>query len=705
MQYRGPKFKKPWQKKVQRPIRLAFGLVEDKTSESIGSPVTPEPLIQGFEKQDIVGTLILKKINLKGVKPIPPHYLERLLLNLEKIYETGKYIKTNNVIDTESESVLTVSFGFNQTTVDRVRGLDRNERQWEPDAKVWRVFVGCFDTIFDILGSHIQLTDSAYAAIKQFVQKPYYAKMARTMYGKLLVRESWFEEIELGQVSEHKSDKKKLLSIQKLIKAFPFKRKPYSHQITGIQFLLERASSALLDEMGCGKSFQIASAVALLFKNKSIEKALIVCPKSLVHTWQYELSMATNLSFQVISGTPQQRAEALNSKHSIFIVHYEGLRLEKEAFGNWLDKAKSMIVFDESQRIKNLYAQTTVAARYIRSFAQRCVIATGTPISNRPLDLFAQYYVMDEGETFGKNFQAFKNTFCVLDILEIPQGRRKIRVEKFVGIKNGDELRRRIQMTSLRRMKSDVLDLPAIIYKDYNVEMKGEQQSLYMKVRDNVRSEIQGLSDAELRKQSNYLMVRLLRLCQIASNPQLLDHEYEGTNAKWNELDTILEDVFSDDTKKVILWSHFVENVEILTEKYREMFGAVAHTGNMHLEHRAQSVAAFQDNPECRLFIATPQSAKEGLTLLPTDGVMKADTMIYADLNFDSGSYIQSQARFHRIGQDAEKCLVIHLIAKGSIDEYIKRAIIDKIDTAKTLLEQDTVLPDSFLDELIKYFQ
>jgi SNF2 family DNA or RNA helicase len=98
-------------------------------------------------------------------------------------------------------------------------------------------------------------------------------------------------------------------------------------------------------------------------------------------------------------------------------------------------------------------------------------------------------------------------------------------------------------------------------------------------------------------------------------------------------------------------------------------------------------VRAFQDDPETRLFIATPQSAKEGLTLLPRDGRMKADTMIYLDLSFDAGSYVQSQARFHRIGQQAERCLVVHLVGESTIDEYIRKTVVEKIKTATELLD------------------
>lgn len=693
MQYKGSKFKNPWQKKPARPLRLAFGLVEPKSSEEN----LQKPLIQefpAFEKLKIVGTLIVKKINLNKVPPLPQKYVLRVLRNLKKIYDAGLYLKTNSIIDIEEGNetdVLKVAFSFNQTVIDRMRGLDRNERQWDPENKVWRVFVGCFDDVFDFLGPNVKLTLPAFQAIQNFIQSPYYAKIARSVYGKLLVRESWYKQMSLGEIQTTEVDLQKIKEIRKEIKNFNFKRKPYSHQLTGIEFLMQRKYAALLDEMGCGKSFQIASTIALLLQNHTIDRCLIVCPKSLVHTWIEELKLATNIAYQVISGAPQKRAQALQSNASIFIIHYEGLRLEKEALGQWLEGGNGMLVFDESQRIKNLYAQTTIAARHVRKFAKRCVIATGTPISNRPLDLFAQYYVMDEGATFGNNFQSFKNTFCILEMLEIPQGRRKIRVEKFLGIKNGEELQKRIKSTSLRRLKTDVLDLPPIIFKDYLVEMKDEQKSLYMKVRDNVRSEIQSLSEAELRKQASFIMVRLIRLCQIASNPKLLDPHYDGVNAKWTELDDIVDDVFSDDTKKIIIWSHFVENVEFLTEKYKDKYGAVSHTGSMNTNERAHSVKEFQENPACRLFIATPQSAKEGLTLLPTDGVMKADTMIYADLNFDSGSYVQSQARFHRIGQESEKCLVIHLIAQDSIDEHIKKTILEKIQTATTLLDEKSL--------------
>ena len=686
------------------PVKLAFGLVTKKGEES-EKPVVPHKPPEPMPRQEIIGTLYVKKVNFEDAKPIPPAYLERIQNNLNRIYQEGRFLNARSIVDYKDGELL-VSFSYDQLAVDHIKGLDRTERAWDPDLKVWRIFPGCFDDVFDILGKGIKVTEEAFAVLDKFILTKYYAYVARSKMGKLIVRESWYEELEIagempevhnaaGSSANVKStigeeagkETAEQLVVRGLIDNYSFVRTPFSHQKVGMEYLLLNKEAALLDEMGCGKSFQIAASLGILFKSKEIDRALIVCPMSLTKTWQNELEIATQEAFTVIHGTPAQRAKQFSQSKRILIIHYEGLRLEEEKLGSWLKEGTGALIFDESQRIKNLEAQTTQAALRLRPFAFRCVIATGTPIANRPLDLFAQYLVMDRGKTFGVKFPAFKNTFCELDIQKIQVGRRTIRIEKFVGVRNSEELRRRIHATSLRRLKSDVLDLPPVLFKDFIVELKAEQKTMYNRMRDNLKIEIQGMSSDELQKQASNIMVRLLRLSQIASNPALLDPEYEGPSAKLSELDDLLEDIFADDSKKVILWSHYVQNVQLLSDRYSEKFMSVGHTGEMSVEERQRSVSAFQDDPNCKLFIATPQSAKEGLTLLPRDGRTKADTMIYLDLSFDSGSYVQSQARFHRIGQTAERCLVVHLIGESTVDEYIRKTVVEKLKTATELLD------------------
>ena len=683
------------------PVKLAFGLVGKAAEDAAPPPPVFKPM-EPLGRQDIVGTLDLKGIKTAETRALPPAYIDRIKNNLAKIYEEGRFLNARSVVDIK-DGELYVSFNYDQTSVDRVKGLDRNERAWDPDLKVWRIFLGSFDDVFDILGRGFILTEDAHTAIAEFVETPYYAFGAKGKLGKLIVRESWYEEIDFDRdlpavnavhgsnagavLLENTPQFAQLTKLRALLADFPFKRKPYQHQITGIEYLCVNPEAALLDEMGCGKSFQIATSIGILLQQGLIQKALIVAPMSLIKTWQEELKHATDEEYTVVVGSPAQRQKAIEGKNKILLIHYEGLRLEEARLSEWIKIGKGMLVFDESQRIKNLTAQTTMAAIKLRPMADRCVIATGTPIANRPLDLFAQYLVMDKGRTFGTRYAAFKNSFCELEIQKIQVGRKTIRVERFIGVRNTEELRSRIMKTSLRRLKSEVLDLPPVLYKDFVVELKNEQRSMYMQMRDTLKVQISQMSEKDIISEASTIMVQLLRLSQIASNPRLLDANYEGSNAKLSELEDLLEDIFLDPTKKVILWSHFVSNVDFLVETFGEKFKAVGHTGEMSVDERQESVSAFQDDPETRLFIATPQSAKEGLTLLPRDGKTKADTMIYLDLSFDSGSYVQSQARFHRIGQTAERCLVIHLVGENTVDEYIRKSVIEKIRTATQLLD------------------
>lgn len=708
MQYRNNRGSTYRPRPPKGPVKLSFGVLPNPNQTE--STATPPPSLQKpeepvFARQEIVGTLKLKGVKLSEIEPLTPEFLERVRKNLKKIYLSGLTSSGRSFID-YADDELKVVFPYEQVAVERMKGLDRNERAWDPDQKQWRVFIGTFDDVFDILGRGFKLTEAAFNAINDFLATPYYAHIGRGRFGKLVVRESWFED--LTHLAQNKVkfgssfsiienlpiesfDEETQHSISRwrsVIGKFEFGRKPYAHQRSGIEFLLMNNNAALLDEMGCGKTFQIASTLGVLFMEKQIDRALIVVPMSLLKTWQEELKVSVNIPFTIVGGTPAQRAKALASPSPVFLVHYEGLRLEEERFKEWMEAGNCALIFDESQRIKNLQAQTTQAALRLRPIAKRCMIATGTPIANRPLDLFSQYLVMDQGESFGTRFSAFKNTFCEMEVQKISVGRKTIRVEKFIATRNPDELQARILKTSLRRLKSEVLDLPPILFKDFVVDLKSEQKHMYAQMRDHLRLEIGSLSDKEIKADAANIVVKLLRLSQIASNPSLLDPEYKGSNSKFSELDDLLEDVFSDETKKVILWTHYVDNVRRLLDVYGEKYGAVSHTGEMSVDERQASVKSFQDDQSCRLFIATPQSAKEGLTLLPRDGKMVADTMIYLDLSFDSGSYVQSQARFHRIGQQALRCLVVHLIAEGTVDEYIRRTVLEKLKTATQVLDE-----------------
>ena len=167
--------------------------------------------------------------------------------------------------------------------------------------------------------------------------------------------------------------------------------------------------------------------------------------------------------------------------------------------------------------------------------------------------------------------------------------------------------------------------------------------------------------DETILDESTETIKRLLRLVQITSNPKLIDESYVGESAKEILLDQLIERIISQD-EMVIVWSIYTGNIDMFCKKYAK-YGAVKITGKMAVEERNKSVAAFKSG-KAKLLFATPQSAKEGLTLTV------ANNAIFYDRGFNLDDYLQAQDRIHRISQKRD-CHIYNLMVEDSIDIWI----------------------------------
>ena len=153
----------------------------------------------------------------------------------------------------------------------------------------------------------------------------------------------------------------------------------------------------------------------------------------------------------------------------------------------------------------------------------------------------------------------------------------------------------------------------------------------------------------------------LLRLVQITSNPRLIDESYTEVSAKEILLDQLIERIVSNN-EMAIVWSIYTGNIDMFCKKYAK-YGAVKITGKMAVEERNKSVVAFKSG-KAKLLFATPQSAKEGLTLTV------ANNAIFYDRGFNLDDYLQAQDRIHRISQQKD-CHIYNLMIEDSIDIWI----------------------------------
>jgi len=234
-------------------------------------------------------------------------------------------------------------------------------------------------------------------------------------------------------------------------------------------------------------------------------------------------------------------------------------------------------------------------------------------------------------------------------------------------------LKRILNENSIRRLKSNVLELPEKQYDNIFVSIVGKQLELYEQLRKELIIEITNIKGDIVIDESNSILKKLLRLTQIVSNPYLIDKSYSETPAKFIMLDQILNTIVNNG-EKVVIWTCFVENIITLKKRYLSYSPLVIY-GDVPVKERSERVFQFQNSERNKIIILNPAAAREGITLT------KANHAIYVDRNFNLVDYLQSQDRIHRISQE-KPCYIYKLIVQKTIDEYIDLLVDVKSDIA-----------------------
>jgi SNF2 family DNA or RNA helicase len=430
---------------------------------------------------------------------------------------------------------------------------------------------------------------------------------------------------------------------------------PLEHQLRGTQFLRSKSAAALFDEQGLGKSKQMIDALAQEIHAGSIRAALIVCPNGLKSNWAQEIEKFSTLKYAVFgSGQAARRTGFRSLQASLYVINYEAVPAEMASLRALLKFKPMAVVLDESHRIKTPNARVTRAVLALRGLAHRRYILSGTPVANKPTDLWSQALFLDDGQALGATFDEFKRRYLGSE-----------------GYRHLDVLRDQLGGLGLRRTKLDALALPAKRFQRIVVELTGVQAAMYERMRSELEVWVTSLDGEHVVKSGRAILARLVRLAQLASNPALLDRGYRETPAKLSKLDEFLAKVAATDpTRKAIVWTSFVGNVKAMLSRYAA-WNPVAIYGQTSNEERDAAVRAFREDASVRLMIANPSAAREGLTLT------EANLAIYLDRTFNLVDYLQSQDRIHRLSQTRD-CDVVILIACNTIDEFIDFALEQK---------------------------
>ena len=428
---------------------------------------------------------------------------------------------------------------------------------------------------------------------------------------------------------------------------------PYQHE--AFLAIKDKPYAAIFHEQGLGKT-KIAIDLLLYWLDKrDIDTVMIVTKKTLVANWVGEFDTHTNLRPKVLDTKKKSNYFVLNSAARVIITNFETISTEQDRLQLLLKTRNVAIIIDESTKIKNPESKLTQDFFAISALFKIKVIMTGTPVANRPYDIWAQIYFLDEGHSLGTNFAEFKAMCDLSNDLQEDESKRMIFEDSVAGIYN------KIKDFSVRETKnSGIITLPSKIYHDVTVGFEQKQFEMYETLRKEMELTLTR-GDETILDESTETIKRLLRLVQITSNPKLIDESYVGESAKEILLDQLIERIISQD-EMVIVWSIYTGNIDMFCKKYAK-YGAVKITGKMAVEERNKSVAAFKSG-KAKLLFATPQSAKEGLTLTV------ANNAIFYDRGFNLDDYLQAQDRIHRISQKRD-CHIYNLMVEDSIDIWI----------------------------------
>lgn len=444
------------------------------------------------------------------------------------------------------------------------------------------------------------------------------------------------------------------------------KYEAFPYQKEAVEAIKDLEYAAIFHEQGLGKTKIAIDLMLYWLQNTTIDTVLIVTKKQLVANWVQEFHTHTVMKPGIIGSNREDNFRVFCGPFRVVITNFEALISEYEQFQLYLKTRNVAIIIDESAKLKNPTAKLTKTFFELSTLFKKRVIMTGTPVANRPYDIWSQIFFLDQGESLGADFKTFKKETDLSNKLS-SNGELQQQFEDHVS-----KIYEKIKLFSVRETKnSGIIELPDKVYIQEYVDFELLQEQLYDQICEDLRIEV--IKDGiEIVDDSSAVVKRLLRLVQVASNPKLVDEGYEGKSAKEEKLDCLIKEIIQSG-EKVIVWSNYIENINYFCKKYVE-YGCVKIHGKMSMEDRNKSVKLFRRD-DFKILFATPASAKEGLTLT------MANHVIFYDRGFSLDDYLQAQDRIHRISQK-KTCYVHNIIMRESIDEWIDALLQAKQNAA-----------------------
>lgn len=452
----------------------------------------------------------------------------------------------------------------------------------------------------------------------------------------------------------------------------------FEYQKEAVNKIKNLEYAAIFHEQGLGKT-KIAIDLMLYWFNKNVvDSVVIVTKKSLITNWKKELSNHTELSVAEVGNSMKNNYYAFNTARRVILTSFESFIKEEKRFNQLPLCRITGIIIDESAKIKNPETKITQVLIKASLLYKKRIIMTGTPIANRPYDIWSQIYFLDHGKSLGTDFKTFKSSTDLSNNLTGDIEKQKTFSDTIGTIFS------KIENFTVRETKnSGIIKLPPKEYYNIDLSFELNQKTIYEEVRHKASFELVKNNIVQ-EDDLNEIIKRLTRLIEVTSNPALIDESYKQRPSKIAALEPLLEEI-NNRGEKTIIWTSFKKNINFITKELRQ-YNPVSYSGDMSMDERETSINRFITDPDVKVLVST-YAAKEGLTLTV------ANNAIFYDRTLNLDDYLQAQDRIHRISQ-TDVCHIYNLRIMNSIDEWIDQLLNCKHLSAK--LSQGDITKEEF---------
>lgn len=478
-----------------------------------------------------------------------------------------------------------------------------------------------------------------------------------------------------------------------------FLRRLTDNQLRNISRLANLPAGASFSVPGAGKTTE---ALAYFFVNATPDdKLLVVAPKNAFGSWEEQIQDCTNdasLQFVRLRGGYTAIDRMLREQPRFMLITYQQYARVTDLLNRYLEQFSVFMFLDESHRIKSgLHGVTPEAILSSCTLPERKLILSGTPMPQSISDLIPQF------------------TFLYPD-----------------KPSDADNVVDLIRPVYVRTTKAE-LGLPEVNRKTITLDMSPLQREIYKSLKSEIKRQLIPLLSDASKFSLRELGKRITKVIQFVSNPSLLASDMDYVfDEKIGELLARTDGPkieyackraveLASQGKKVIIWSQFVKNVEIISDRLKFLGADFIHGGvdagdEEENDTREWKIKQFHENPEKMVLVANPAAASEGISLHKV-----CQNAIYIDRSFNAAHYLQSEDRIHRLGLRPDQHPEVEILeCSSSIDQVIDRRLRNKIDlmalslndaslTVDTIhydadIDVDEALTAADIEEIKKYF-